>query len=135
MSNIARIVSLTVFTLALTLAACTGGGGGDGGAGGAGAGAGAGAKAGGSGPVSGDNEDKYTQALAAINKTWIIAEMKKDKDSITIRVEAQDNVSFAEGKKAGEAIQKADPKFTGYVEFFNGQLGMVIRKVEIFPTT
>jgi len=124
MSNTARIVSLTVFTLALTLAACTGPSGGGGGGGG-----------GGAASVSGDNEDKYTQALASINKTWKVSEMKKEKDSTIIRVEAEENVSFAEGKKAADAIQKADPKFNGFVEFFNGQLGMVIRKVEIFPAT
>lgn len=123
MSNIARMLSLTVFTLALTLAACTGPSGDGSGGGGAGAGA------------SGDNEDKYAQALVSINKTWKVSDMKKDKDSTTIRVEAEENVSFAEGKKAAEAIQKADPKFNGYLEFFNGQVGMVIRKVEIFPAT
>lgn len=117
MSNVTRMLTLTVFTLALTLAACTGGGG-DGSAG-----------------VSGDNEDKYTQALASINKAWKVSEMKKNKDQTIIRVEVDDNVPFAEGKKAADAIQKADPKFNGYVEFFNGQVGMVIRKLEIFPAT
>jgi hypothetical protein len=112
------MVSLTIFTFVLTLAACTGGGSSGGGAG-----------------VSGDNEDKYTQALASINKTWKVSEMKKEKDSTIIRVEVEENVQFAEGKKAADAIQKTDPKFNGYVEFFNGQLGMVIRKVEIFPAT
>ena len=119
MSNVAKVVSLTIFTLALTLAACTDSGGG--GAGGAG--------------VSGDNEDKYTQALASINKEWKVSEMKKEKEMTVIRVEVDDNVPFAEGKKAVDAIQKADPKFNGYVEFFNGQVGMVIRKLEIFPAT
>jgi hypothetical protein len=123
MSNTTRIVSLTVFTLALTLAACT-----DSGAPGAGGG-------GGGGGVSSSNEEKYTQAIASINKTWKVMETKKEKDSTIIRVEVDDNVMFADGKKAAEAIQKADPKFNGYVEFFNGQLGMVIRKVEIFPAT
>jgi hypothetical protein len=113
------MVTLTVFTLALALAACTGSGGGGGGSAG----------------VSGDNEDKYTQALASINKAWKVSEMKKDKDQTIIRVEVDDNVPFAEGKKAADAIQKADPKFNGYVEFFNGQIGMVIRKLEIFPAT
>ncbi len=113
MSKVTRMVSLTVFTLALTLAACTGGGdGGDGG-----------------------NEDKYSQALASVNKEWKISEMKKEKEMTVIRIEVDDNVPFAEGKKAADAIQKADPKFNGYVEFFNGQLGMVIRKLEIFPAT
>lgn len=110
MSKVTRMVSLTVFTLALTLAACTGGG-------------------------DGGNEDKYSQALASVNKDWKIAEMKKEKEMTVIRIEVDDNVPFAEGKKAADAIQKADPKFTGYVEFFNGQLGMVIRKLEIFPAT
>lgn len=120
MLNVTRIVSLAVFTLALTLSACT-----DGGGGGAGGGAG----------VSSDNEDKYTQALASVNKEWKVAEMKKEKDMTVIRVEVGDNVPFAEGKKAADAIQKADPKFNGYVEFFNSQVGMVIRKMEIFPAT
>lgn len=121
MSNIARMLSLTVFTIALTLAACTGPSGGGGGGADAGA--------------SGDNEDKYAQALVSINKTWKVTEMKKSADSTTIRVEAEENVSFAEGKKAAEAIQKVDPKFNGYLEFFNGQVGMALRKVEIFPAT
>jgi len=128
MSNVTRIVSLAVFTLALTLAACTEGGS-------SGGGAGAGAGAGGAASVSGDNEDKYTAALASVNKAWKVSEMKKEKDATIIRVEVDDNVPFAEGKKAADAIQKADPKFNGYVEFFNGQLGMVIRKLEIFPAT
>lgn len=114
MSKVTRMVSLTVFTLALTLAACTGGGdgGGDGGA-----------------------EEKYSQAIASVNKDWKIAEMKKEKEMTVIRIEVDDNVPFAEGKKVVDAIQKTDPKFNGYVEFFNGQVGMVIRKLEIFPAT
>lgn len=110
MLNAIKTVSLTIFTLALTLAACVGGGG-------------------------GEEEDKFSQALASVNKEWKVSEMKKEKDMTIIRIEVNDNIPFAEGKKAADAVQKADPKFTGYVEFFNGQLGMVIRKFEIFPAT
>jgi hypothetical protein len=93
----------------LTLAACTGGG--------------------------GDSEGPYAAALASVNKDWLISEMKKEKDMTIIRIEVGENVAFADGKKAMEAIQKADPKFNGYLEFFNSEVGMVIRKVEIFPAT
>lgn len=137
MTNVCRKASVTIFTLALALAACTDSGSGGGGksASGGGGMSGGGAPAGAGASVSGDNEDKYTQALASINKEWKVAEMKKDKDQTIIRVEVGDNVPFAEGKKAADAIQKADPKFNGYVEFFNSQVGMVIRKLEIFPAT
>lgn len=109
MSDMKKYVSTALFTLVLALAACTSGG--------------------------GEAEDKYAQALASVNATFKIAEMKQEKDKTVIRVEVEDDVKFAEGKKVAEAIQKAEPKFTGYVEFFNSQVGMVIRKVEITPAT
>lgn len=109
MSDMRKLVPTAVFTIVLALAACTSGG--------------------------GDAEDKYAQALASVNQAFKIAEMTQEKGMTVIRVEVDDNVPFAEGKKAMEAIQKADPKFTGYVEFYNGQIGMVIRKVEILPAT
>ncbi|MBF0292454.1 MAG: hypothetical protein HQK86_09900 [Nitrospinae bacterium] len=109
MSDMKKYVSTALFTLVFALAACTGGG--------------------------GEAEDKYAQALASVNPAFKIAEMKQEKDKTVIRVEVEDDVKFAEGKKVAEAIQKADPKFAGYVEFFNSQVGMVIRKVEITPAT
>lgn len=82
-----------------------------------------------------DAEAKYQKALNSVNDKWEIYEVTKKGDSTIIRVEVNDNVPFKLSKKAGEAIQKVDPAFNGYVEFFNSEVGIVLRKVEIFPAT
>jgi hypothetical protein len=82
-----------------------------------------------------DAEAKYQKALNTVNDKWEIYEMTTKGDSTIIRVEVDDNVPFKISKKAGEAIQKVDPAFNGYIEFFNSEVGIVLRKTEIFPAT
>jgi hypothetical protein len=85
--------------------------------------------------TSGGVEDQYAKALSDINKDWQLYEVKKQGDSTIIRVEVSDVVSFKDGKKAMIALQKIDPQLTGYIEFYNAEVGMVLRKVEIFPSS
>ncbi|VAX17676.1 hypothetical protein MNBD_NITROSPINAE01-1226 [hydrothermal vent metagenome] len=78
-------------------------------------------------------EDKYQDALNAINKTWSVYEVKQDGKNTIIRVEVTDVVSFKDAKKAMKALQAIEPELTGYVEFYNSEVGMTLRKLEIFP--
>ncbi len=80
-------------------------------------------------------EDKYQEALNKVNPAWKVYEVKKEGESTVIRVEAADVVPFAEAKKALDSLQAADPKLSGYVEFYNKEVGMVLRKLEIVPAT
>lgn len=88
-----------------------------------------------SGGGGGGDEDKYQAAFTKINPAWKVYEVKKEGENTVIRVEAADVVPFAEAKKALDALQAADPKLKGYVEFYNKEVGMVLRKLEIMPAT
>ncbi|MBI5636671.1 MAG: hypothetical protein HZA03_01740 [Nitrospinae bacterium] len=83
----------------------------------------------------GGEEDKYQAAFTKINPEWKVYEVKKEGENTIIRVEAADVVPFAEAKKALDALQAADPKLQGYVEFYNKEVGIVLRKLEIMPAT
>lgn len=78
-------------------------------------------------------EGQYAKAISDINKDWVLYEVKEEKGSTVIRVEVSDVVTFKDGKKAMDAIQKITPQLTGYIEFYNSEVGMVLRKVELFP--
>ncbi|MBF0170069.1 MAG: hypothetical protein HQK87_03095 [Nitrospinae bacterium] len=80
-------------------------------------------------------EAKYQEALQSVNPAWSVYEVTNEGQSVVIRVEVDETVPFDQGKKAGEAIQAIEPQFSGYVEFFNSEVGMVLRKLEIFPAT
>lgn len=84
---------------------------------------------------NGGPAEKYQAALIKINPAWKIYEVQKNGENTIIRVEASDVVPFAEAKKALEALQSTDPKLAGYVEFYNKEVGMVLRKLEIIPAT
>ncbi|MDH5756803.1 MAG: hypothetical protein OEZ55_09065 [Nitrospinota bacterium] len=78
-------------------------------------------------------EDKYASALAELNPDWVLYEIGESRGAVTIKVEAQEIVNFQEAKKAVEAIQAVDPKFQGYIDFFDAKTGTVVRKMEIMP--
>ncbi|VAX25485.1 hypothetical protein MNBD_NITROSPINAE02-1173 [hydrothermal vent metagenome] len=80
-----------------------------------------------------DQETKLAKIFSDLNKDWVLYEVKKKGKSVVIKVEVKDNVPFKEAKKALEQIQKSDPKLEGYIEFYNSEVGMVLRKVEIIP--
>lgn len=80
-------------------------------------------------------EEKFDKALKDIDKEWQLYEVKKQGDNTIIRIEVDKNVTFKEGEKAKAALQKIDPQLKGYIEFYNSEVGMVLRKVEIFPPT
>lgn len=80
-------------------------------------------------------ESKYEEVLTKVNPAWKVFEVKQEGNNTIIRVEASDVIPFAEAKKAMEALQAMDPKLTGYVEFYNKEVGMVLRKLEIVPAT
>jgi len=89
-----------------------------------------------SGCTSGnDMESKYAKIFSDINKDWGLYEVKKNGNSIIIRVEVSAVVPFKQAKKALAEIQRIDPKLEGYIEFYNADVGMVLRKVEIIPAT
>lgn len=88
-----------------------------------------------SGGGGGGDMDKYQKVLEKINPNWKVFEVKGEGANLTIRVEADANVPFQEAKKAEEALHKVDPKLAGYLEFFNKQVGIVLRKVELVPAT
>lgn len=80
-------------------------------------------------------EDKFAKALSDVDKNWELYEVKQVGDHTVIKVEVYntDKVPFKEAKKAMEALQKIDPKLAGYIEFYNSEVGIVLRKVEIIP--
>ncbi len=83
----------------------------------------------------GGAEDKFQAAFSKVNPAWKVYEVKKEGTNTIIRVEAADAVPFAEAKKALDALLAVDPKLTGYVEFYNKEVGMVLRKLEIVPAS
>lgn len=83
---------------------------------------------------SGDDRDsKYAKIFSDLNKDWALYEIVMQGKMTVIRVEVSDVVPFKEAQKALAAIQKDDPKLEGYIEFYNSEVGMVLRKVEIIP--
>jgi len=84
---------------------------------------------------SGGDTGKYQQTLEKINPQWKVFEVKGEGANLVIRVEAGESVPFADAKKAEEALHKVDPKLTGYLEFFNKDVGIVLRKIELVPAT
>lgn len=106
--NVKTIAAVAVLALAFT--ACSGGGG-------------------------GGAEGQYQAVFSKINPAWNVYEVKKEGTNTVIRVEVADVVPFAEAKKALDALQAADPKLAGYIEFYNKEVGIVLRKVEIVPAT
>lgn len=109
-NNVKSIMAVVVLTLAVT--ACSSGGGGGGAA-----------------------EEKYQAVFSKINPAWQVYEVKTEGTNTVIRVEVADVVPFADAKKALDAIQASEPKLTGYIEFYNKEVGIVLRKVEIMPAT
>ncbi len=87
------------------------------------------------GCTSGGVEDKFAKAISEVNKNWELYEVKQVGNATVIKVEVfnSDKVPFKEAKKALEALQKIDPKLAGYIEFYNSEVGIVLRKVEIIP--
>lgn len=82
-------------------------------------------------------EDKFAKAISEVNKNWELYEVKQVGNVTVVKVEVfnTDKVPFKEAKKAMEALQKIDPKLAGYIEFYNSEVGIVLRKVEIIPAT
>jgi len=82
-----------------------------------------------------DMESKFAKALSDVNKDWQLYEITKSRGALTIKVEVTSIISFKEAKKAVAAIQKSDPKFAGYIDFFDSRTSTVVRKMEIIPET
>jgi len=87
------------------------------------------------GCTSNDPIDKYQAIFEKENPKWEVFEVKEEAVGTVIRVEVSDPVSFKDSKKVLAVIQKAYPKLAGYIEFYNSEVGMVLRKVEIIPVT
>lgn len=81
----------------------------------------------------GDKEGQFAKALSSLNADWKLYEIGESRGAVTIKVEVQEIVSFQDGKKAMEAIQKVDPKFKGYIDFYDSKTGTVVRKMEVIP--
>lgn len=83
-----------------------------------------------------EQEKKFAKVFSNLNKDWQLYEIETSNDNtVVIHVEVSDNVPFREAKKAMEELQKIDPKLKGYIEFYNSQVGIVLRKVELIPAT
>ena len=84
---------------------------------------------------SGGVEDEFAKAISEVNKDWVLYEVKQVRGATVIKVEVLNSskVPFKQAKKAMEALQKIDPKLAGYIEFYNAEVGMVLRKVELIP--
>ena len=82
-----------------------------------------------------EKEKKFAKVFSNINKDWQLYELVTEGKNTIIRVEVSDNVPFKEAKKAMEELQKIDPKLEGFIEFYNTQVGIVLRKVELVPVT
>lgn len=89
-----------------------------------------------SGCTSGDGiEDKYDKALKEVNENWYLYEIGESRGAVVIKVEVSEIVSFDDGKKAVDAINKVDPSFAGYIDFYDSKTGTVVRKMEVIPST
>lgn len=86
--------------------------------------------------TSGGIEGEFAKSISDINKDWVLYEVIKKGDSTIIRIEVYktDKVTFKDAKKAMGALQKVDPQLTGYIEFYNSDVGIVLRKIEVFPS-
>jgi len=82
---------------------------------------------------SGDKEDQFASALSSMNADWKLYEIGESRGAVTIKVEVTEIVDFKDGKRAVEAIQKIDPQFKGYIDFYDSNTGTVVRKMEIMP--
>ena len=80
-----------------------------------------------------NTEDKFASVISDLNPDWVLYEIAESRGAVTIKVEAQEIVNFQDAKSAVEAIQKVDPEFRGYLDFFDAKTGMVVRKMEIIP--
>jgi len=81
----------------------------------------------------GDKEDQFAKALSGLNADWKLYEIGESRGAVTIKVEVNEIVNFQDGKKAVDAIQKIDPQFKGYIDFYDSKTGTVVRKMEIIP--
>ena len=80
-------------------------------------------------------EDKYAKVFSDINPDWQLYEVKKEGENTVLLVEVSDVVSFKDAKKAVDAIQKIDPQLAGYIDFYNAEVGMTLRRMEIIPAS
>jgi len=117
MKKTKMVWAILAATALLAGAACT-----DSGSGGAGGGGG-----------GGDKESQFASALSALNPDWQLYEIGESRGAPTIKVEVNEIVNFQDAKKAVEAISKVDPKFAGYIDFYDAKTGTVVRKMEIIP--
>ena len=87
------------------------------------------------GCVGGGNEteDKFADALRALNEDWELYEVKTRGDKTIMMIEVLDNVTFKEGQAAMKEVLTIDPNYNGMLEFYNSEVGMTLRKVEVFP--
>ena len=61
--------------------------------------------------TSGGVEDQFAKALSDVNKDWELYEIAENRGAMVIKVEVSEIVSFKDGKKAVEAIQKGASYF------------------------
>ena len=78
-------------------------------------------------------EDRFADALNELNESWELYELKQQGDKTIMMVEVTDNVTFKEGQEAMKRVLAIDPNYTGMIEFYNSEVGMTLRKVEVFP--
>ncbi|MDH5541673.1 MAG: hypothetical protein OEY64_01780 [Nitrospinota bacterium] len=105
-----KIQKLSIFILVLgvmSLAACTSGGGG----------------------FEGDLAD----ALKKMDESWELYEIRETQNGPVVMIEVNDNVTFKQGEEAKAEVTKLNPEFKGMLEFYNSEVGMTIRRVDIFP--
>ncbi len=80
-------------------------------------------------------ENKLVKAFAEINAKWEVYEVKEEGNKLMIKIEVDDVVPFSDAKKALQAIIEINPQATGMIEWYNSQVGMTLRKMEIMPIT
>jgi len=78
-------------------------------------------------------EGQLADALKGIDETWELYEIKETPNGPVVMIEVGDNVSFKQGEVAKAAVTKLNPEFKGMLEFYNSEVGMTIRRVDIFP--
>ncbi len=88
------------------------------------------------GACSSGVDDQYAKVFSDLNPEWELYEVKeKGEGQIILVVDVQDVVSFKDGKKAVEELQKITPNLEGYIDFYNSEVGMTLRRMEIIPPT
>ncbi len=80
-------------------------------------------------------ENKLVKAFAEINEKWDVYEVREDGNRLMIKIEVEDVVPFSDAKKALKAIFEINPQASGMIEWYNSQVGMTLRKMEIMPLT